>query len=321
MNINQARAFVRNAGVRAGVPFSQQEVEEYAKAIVNRKLDSQRVQAIAGGRADIRRKNRQQVETLARSLGLPREFTSMFVDSYLETGDIDLALTQVRSSKEYDRLFPNNRRPDGTLRYTEAEYAAVKDAYARTLEDVGLNPSLFDSKFADLIGGDVSVEEFRGRVEALEERIVRAPEEVRQAFASEFGLGADMSVEAILGVALDPEIGEQVRDRRISIAQVTGAAARSGIARSRERVTALLDMGLTADQAFEFFGQASGAVSRLRGVDPGFSVDTFEDAFIGQRSDAISAVRRVDAQARSQFSRSGSVTGDRTGALTGLDRR
>lgn len=270
---------------------------------------------------------------VADSLGIPPALLGIFKDEYVRSGDINLALAAVRQSRDYDTYYPGNRREDGTIRYSEGEYRSVVDSYADSLSDFGVNPDIYNRKFGELVAGDVSAQEFRGRVSALHDVIgLRLTDETsggawRQEFAEEFGVDpSKVNLSTVLGVALDPEIGQEVLERRISIVQLTANATRFGFDRTRRRAEALLNAGLQGEQAQQFYGTAAAQLPRLgayagRYNEGRFGIEDFEDAFaLGDVEDQARA-DRLQGREQSSFSRSGSVRQDQAGDLLGLQQR
>lgn len=256
---------------------------------------------------------------------LPSELLDIYSQAWAEFGDQQVALGKVRQSPVYDTYFEGNRRENGSLRYSEMEYFAIKEAMLDELDDYGLNSDLYESKIGQIIGGDVSPQEFGARLNVMWERIVNATPEEKAAAAQEFGVG-NMSDEAFLGVAVDPQIGQEVLDRRISIAQITGRANRFGFARSRGRVEELMAAGLSPEVASQFFGQAAAAVPRLGGYaarfnEGEFNIEDFEEAGLFGDVGEQQRVSRLQRREASLFSPGASVRQDQSGDLVGLQQR
>jgi hypothetical protein len=308
-----------------GANWTRTQLEDYGKALANGTVRADALRKVGTDAASERKRNRDRIGLMARSIGLPQGYVQKFIDKFIEYGDTGLALADVRESKDYDTYFPGNRNDDGTVQYSESEYQQVVEQYASILEDYGVNPDAYASKFGEMIGGKVAPPEFAGRVEALSERIVNAPPEARQAFASEFGLVGQVSDAAILGVSLSPDIGQQVFERRLSIAQLTGSAKRFGFARSRGRVEELMNSGMSAQEAGQFYSGAAPTVQRLSRSagqsGEAYGIGDFEDAAVMGDNDALSRSTRLDAQERARFSGAAGVQADRNGGLTGLNRR
>ena len=87
---------------------------------------------------------------------LPPEARQIYIDAMLELDDADAAWAVVRADTRYEEWFPGNLTEDGRPRYSEATYATVVAAYDDTFRAVGLNPALFQSRYGELISGEVS---------------------------------------------------------------------------------------------------------------------------------------------------------------------
>jgi hypothetical protein len=61
---------------------------------------------------------------------LPDGLVDLFVEKYIDFDkNINLALNAVRADANYDNYFPGNKRADGSVRLSEAEYGSVVDSY------------------------------------------------------------------------------------------------------------------------------------------------------------------------------------------------
>lgn len=257
--------------------------------------------------------------------GLPDELRQVFIDAYLRDGDPTLALQAVRNDSRYDTFFPGNKREDGTLRYTEAEYLSVKDEYRQILGEVGVNANVYESQFKNLFEGDKSPDEFRAQVNALYDRVINAPAEVMQQFGAAFGI-ANPSASQAIGLLLNPQgVGQQVLNREINIAEVTGQAVRFGFGANRGRGEQLVNAGVTNSQAEQFYSTARTTVPVFGGIagranSGPFGLFELESAAL--LSDPMQRQRfeRLQRRERSLFSRSGTAQQDQSGALTGLRR-
>jgi hypothetical protein len=75
------------------------------------------------------------------------------------------ALYHLRQTRFYREAFPGIFNPDGTLRMTEAQYIATRNAYEDIAASVGIR--LTDAQIAHLFRNDVSVSAFRTRAQAV----------------------------------------------------------------------------------------------------------------------------------------------------------
>lgn len=256
---------------------------------------------------------------------LPRELLAVFVDGYVEYGDADLATAAMRQSSAYDTYFAGNRRPDGTLRFSEADYASYRDLFNVTLASINVNPYLFSDHFVDLIEGDVSSTEFTERIDAIYERVIDQGPAIRQAYAQYSNVL--MTDSAILASALDPTIGRMILNNQITMAEVGGEAAMRGFGLDLDMSRDLVRQGINRSGAQEVFGAAAQQLPILdvlarRHSDPDddFDINEFLSAAIFDDPFERQRMRRLVAQERGLYTQSGFArTGG--GEVTGLMAR
>lgn len=256
---------------------------------------------------------------------MPDALISIYVTAFVETGDDSLAWATVRNSTEYEAYFPGNRRDDGTLRYSEAQYAAIVEDYRDTVASVGLNPELFTDRYADLIAGNVEPNEFFRRVDAITERVRFAGEAVREQYSTFWGI--DMTEEAMIASIMDPQLGQQVLDKQITMAEISGAGVDRGFDVDLDMAASLFAEDISEEEARAIFGQAAEFVPVLstlarRHADPDDDFDledftastVFDDPFERRR------MRRLLSQERAAWQRPGAlgVLRDQRGGQIGL---
>ena len=252
---------------------------------------------------------------------LPEELMSVFIDGYVEFGDVELALARMRQAPAYEDYFGGNRRPDGTLRFSEAEYASYRERFRLTLASINVNPDLFTDHFIDLVEGDVSPSEFAARVDSIYERVIDQAPTIRAYYAQTQGL--ELSDSAILASVLDPDLGRLILDRTISMAEVGGEAALRGFGIELPTAERLVQAGVTRQGAQELFGQAAETLpildvlaARHNDPDDDFDLNEFLSAAIFDDPEQRRRIRRLVAAEESSFSQalyargqSGQVTG------------
>lgn len=260
---------------------------------------------------------------------MPDNLVDVYVDAFVEFGEnTQLAMQEVRNGKGravYDSVFPGIRREDGTLRMSEGEYLSTKQSYRNSLALRGLNPALFETRLTDLVIGEVSPDEFEGRIAAVNENINLRGAAFRQAFAEASGL-TDFSEEAVLATVLDPEgVGRELLERRLAVGQVRGSAIEQGVDRTLERARFLVERGIDTRQVLAFDRAVSGQVRNLQTIEAAAegtrttSVGDLEGALLLQEQEQVDRLARLLAREKSSFtSRRGLVSQDQSGAFTGL---
>lgn len=263
---------------------------------------------------------------------LPEELVQIYANQWVETGDPDLAWTEMQAHPRYDVYYPGNRREDGSLRLDEAQYASTIEAYDDVFGSVGLNSNLFKAQYRDLIEGDVSPDELAAeRVEPLYERIVEAAPEIMQWYATHNGL--ELTFEGILAAALDPDvIGSKILNRDIGMAEIGGSAVGAGFGDvDLQLVEDLYERDVTKAQAQQVFEEAKNFVPvmnvlarRHADVDDDFDLNEFAAAEVFSDPTQRRRMRRLMQQERASFTggRSGTFLQDReTGGVVGLTER
>lgn len=255
----------------------------------------------------------------------PEPLLQVFLAGYVEHGDTGLALAQTRTSDIYEQYYPGNRREDGTVRMTEPEYQSYRDYFEATLASINVNPELFRDRFPEILAGDVSPAEFASRVDAIYERVVSQAPELRSFYAQQYGL--DLTDSALVASVLDPDIGTQILNRRISIAEVGGEAALRGFGIDLNLANTLVQAGVDRPAAQEFFGQAAAQLPildvlarRHNDPDDDFDLNEFVAASIFDDQGERQRIRRLVAQERSLFT-AGAFNRGRQGELLGLLQR
>lgn len=247
-------------------------------------------------------------------------------------GNASLAWQRVRQNESYDKTFAGNRRTDGSLRMTEMEYLATKDAYAQTLRDYGLSANVFNDKFVSLIEGDVSPQEFGQRLDAVWQGVTNNTAETQAKFQQWYGASYNAALSqqqpsVALAMALDPDIGNQVLAKRITFAQISGEADRARFSLGLARTEQLAGRGLTQESARQLYGQAASQLPTLDALaqryndrDSTFDLDEFEDAFLGDADQQQRAQGLVQKE-QAAFTGQRRVRQDQSGGLSGLNQQ
>ena len=238
----------------------------------------------------------------------------------------DLAIQMVRQTTEYQTLFAGNIDEEtGQARLTESEYMASKAAFDATLVGMDLNPTYFADDFVTALNNEVSPREFIGRMEAAYERVIQSSDAIKQYYSENFGI--ELSDAAILASAINPTIGQEILDRKISIAEIGGEAAARGFDVSIGFGEQLAQAGIDKRAAGQFFGEASSLIPAMqtlaaRHADPGdaFDLEDVSAAFLFDDPETRRRIRRLQAQESSTFTGGATVDFKRTqtGGVSGL---
>ena len=255
----------------------------------------------------------------------------VYVDTWAETGNDQLALQAVRDSDEYETYFPGNSRIDPTtgeaagIRYDEATYTALTDAYDRAFIEAGLNPDVFREAevYPALVSGDVGSQELTSRINAAREAFIDNPlaENVRAYYSQNFDI--DMTDSALLASALDPAVGERILNRQIAVAQIGAEASARAFDITLQESERLYQLGVTGTRAAQLFSQAESLLGRVESMAAAqgrgeFGISQYLEAEAFGSPQEQQQFRNVLAQ---QATESAAVLGarrTRQGAVTGL---
>lgn len=198
---------------------------------------------------------------LAGKGGLLQEYTN----AYIETGNADFALAAVRNTEEYALYYPGIKRSDGSLRMNEAQYEQTREGYYRVLLENDLNPLVFEEagKVASLISGDVTVSQFKTRIESARTAFRDNPiaEEIKAYYQANFNV--NLTDNAIFAAALDPDISIAILQNRIAQSELGAEAALKNLDLTSEQAQRMLQAGITQSGGQRFFARASDYIQQL----------------------------------------------------------
>ena len=255
-----------------------------------------------------------------------------YVDKYIEFGnDESSAIASIRSMDEYKVAFPGNLNPDGaTVKYAEAEYAQIQDAYRRKFEAININPDVILSteRQAQLIENVVSPLELGERIELVRDNIVNAIPQVKEFYQRNFE--RTLSDEEIILSAIDPGIGEKIISGTISsqdvvvdtikTAQIGAEALLAGTDITVDVANQLRELGLSVDKARRGFQQVRSLQQQAlqQGRDIPSVQDIIEGTELGQSEElkeVINIIRQQESGSSVQFGAAQSRTGQVTGLI------
>ena len=162
---------------------------------------------------------------------------------------------RLRQTEPYKKRFAANstRISNGLRALSEGEYIALEDQYQNIMRNYGL-PATYYTKgdlgrqegFEKFIAGDVSPTELEDRISIAQKRVLNAPPEVTKALKQFY---PDISNSDILAYTLDPSKGLQEIQRKVTAAEIGGAALGQGLGTSATRAEELARFGVTGEAA------------------------------------------------------------------------
>jgi hypothetical protein len=162
---------------------------------------------------------------------------------------------RLRETDAYKKRFAANaqRIGKGLRALSEAEYIGTEDQYQDVMRRYGMPESYYtkgelgiQSGFEKFLAGDVSAVELEDRIQTAQNRVVNSNPEVAKAL-KEFYPG--ISNGDILAYVLDPTNAIEQIKRKVTAAEIGGAAIQSGLQTGMTRAEELAAAGITKQQA------------------------------------------------------------------------
>ena len=200
-------------------------------------------------------------------LGALVEPLKNLIQSGPSSAELTLAL---RATDAYQKRFAANksRVAAGLSALNEAEYIRLENQYQNVMRNYGLPASYYakdttgrQEGFEKLIGFDVSATELEDRVLTAQNRVINAAPEVTTALKQFY---PDITNGDILAYTLDPAKGLSEIKRKVTAAEIGGAALGSKLGTSAARAEELARYGVTAETARAGYGAIGGGLERGR---------------------------------------------------------
>ena len=176
----------------------------------------------------------------------------------------------LRNTDAYQKRFAGNtdRIKKGLTALSPAEYLALEDGYQSLMRNYGLPASYYakdslgtQAGFNKLIANDVSAVELEDRIVTAQKRVLDAAPQVTTALKQFY---PDITNGDILAYTLDPEKGLTEIKRKITAAEIGGAALSAGLNTSLIDAEYLRRYGVTAETAKAGYGAIGGGLERGR---------------------------------------------------------
>jgi hypothetical protein len=177
-------------------------------------------------------------------------------------------LLALRNSPAYKLRFSANeqRINKGLTALDEATYLSMEDQYQEVMRQSGLPESYYakDSTgkqigFEQLLANDISNIELSDRLTAAQDRVLKSNPEVMSALKQFY---PDITNGDILAYTLDPKNAIKDIQRKVTTAEIGGAALQAGLQTGVNRAEVLRAAGVTKESAQEGFGTIAGGLQR-----------------------------------------------------------
>jgi hypothetical protein len=187
------------------------------------------------------------------------------VQEGLTKEEFSLAL---QNTDAYQKRFVANteRVAKGLSALSPAEYIGLEDQYQNVMRNYGLPASYYtkgtlgvQEGFNKLLANDVSAIELEDRVVTAQKRVLDAAPEVTTALKQFY---PDITNGDILAYTLDPTKGLTEIKRKITAAEIGGAAMGAGLGASATRAEQLARYGVTAEKAGDVYSAIGSGLQR-----------------------------------------------------------
>ena len=235
-----------------------------------------------------------------------------FVKDGLSKSELTLKL---RNTETYKKRFAANadRVKNGLAAISEAEYIGLEDQYQNIMRNYGLPESYYargdfgtQAGFQKFIANDVSATELEERVMAGQERVLNSNPEVLAALRSFY---PGITNGDILAYTLDPTNALTEIKRKVTAAEIGGAAMQAGLKTNLTRADELSQAGITkaqAQQGFQTVAEVAprgGQLAAMYGESP-YTQQTAEQEVFGLAGsvDAAKQRKKLVGLERAEFS-------------------
>jgi len=226
-------------------------------------------------------------------LGALIEPLKVLIEEGISPAELTLRL---RNTDAYKKRFAANqsRIARGLRALSEAEYIGLEDQYQDVMRRYGLPQSYYargdmgrQEGFEKFISGDVSPVELEDRIQTAQNRITNAPTQIKDALSQFYG--AELGNGDILAFVLDPDKALPEIKRKVTAAEIGGAATMAGLGATRTRAEELGRFGVTGEAARQGFqtiaeflptAQKLGDIYAKQGMGP-FTQTTAEEEVFG----------------------------------------
>jgi hypothetical protein len=238
---------------------------------------------------------------------------------------------RLRETDAYKKRFAANaqRVAKGLRALSEAEYVGTEDQYQDVMRRYGMPESYYtkgemgiQSGFEKFLAGDVSAVELEDRIQTANNRVVNSNPEVAKAL-KEFYPG--ISNGDILAYVLDPANAIEQIKRKVTAAEIGGAAIQSGLKTGMTRAEELAAAGITkqqAQQGFQTVAEVAPRGSVLADIykQSPYTQQTAEAEVFGLAGSVDAAKQRkkltqLETAAFSGSAGAGAIARDRAGAF------
>jgi hypothetical protein len=238
---------------------------------------------------------------------------------------------KLRESDAYKKRFSANaqRIAKGLRSLSESEYIQLEDQYQDVMRRYGLPDTYYargemgiQEGFNKFLEGDVSPVELEDRISTAQKRVLNANPEVAAALKEFY---PDITNADILAYTLDPKNAIENIKRKVTAAEIGGAATQAGLKTGMTRAEELAAAGITkaqAQQGFQTVAEVAprgGQLAEIYKQSP-YTQTTAEAEVFGLAGSVDAAKQRkkltqLETAAFSGSAGAGAIARDRAGVL------
>jgi hypothetical protein len=238
---------------------------------------------------------------------------------------------RLRETEPYKQRFAANqaRIGKGLRALSEAEYIQLEDQYQDVMRRYGLPENYYtrgdlgrQEGFEKFLAGDVSPVELEDRIQTAQRRVINSNPEV---LASLKAFYPDITNSDILAYTLDPKNAIEQIKRKVTAAEIGGAAMQAGLQTGLPRAEELAAAGVTKDVAQQGFrtiadvAPRGGQLAEIYKQSP-YTQTTAEAEVFGLAGSTEAARQRkkltsLETAAFSGSAGAGAIARDRAGVL------
>lgn len=244
------------------------------------------------------------------------------IEQNVSPSEFAIRLTQTDAYKQ--RFAANaDRIAAGLKALSPAEYIGLEDQYQNIMRNYGLPASYYtkdsmgrQAGFEKFLAGDVSAAELEDRIATAQKRVINAAPEVTDALKRFY---PDINNADILAYTLDPKNALENIKRKVTAAEIGGAALGFGLGTEVSAAENLAKYGVTGQQAREGYSTISqvlprgGQLAAIYGESP-YTQQTAEQEVFGLAGATEAAKQRKKLVGLEKAAFSGQ-TGAAQGAL------
>ena len=239
-----------------------------------------------------------------------------------DTSEGELTI-MLRETPDYQKRFAANktRIASGLRALNEAEYLGMEDKYQTIMRNYGLPASYYakgdlgrQEGFEKLIGFDVSATELEDRIMTAQSRVINAAPEVTTALKQFY---PDITNGEILAYTLDPTKGLSDIKRKITAAEIGGAAIGAGLGTAVNRAEELARYGVTAQTARQGYDTIGGGLERGRQLSSIYQQPDYNQAVAEQEVFKLPGQTQAEEKRKKIIGLEKATFGGQTGVSSG----